>query len=149
MSSDVRKQMNAVPQAYHRTRPQYLAWGILLGRDEKPDHMTATYSTNPRLRIYKYEHLQIAKEILRSAAQNEVFQYWHAAFSDDIAIDICTTKPTTFNHWHLMKKTGRRSSDTKRAQPLPRNLQEMLGSGRRYFRKTQENVTFGGCFHYR
>ncbi|MCJ1381993.1 hypothetical protein MMC17_005105 [Xylographa soralifera] len=104
LAPEVRIQMNPAPQVYHQTRPQYLAWGIRVGAREVPEITAATYSADGMFRSYKHEHLHIAREVLRSADQNEHLQYWDAAFPSDITIDIRLAKPTTFDNWHLIKE---------------------------------------------
>ena len=103
LTPEVRMQMNPAPQAYHQTRPQYLAWGIRVGAYEAPELTAATYSTDGTLRTYKHEHLHIAREVLRSADQNERLQYWDSSVPSDTTIDVRPAKPTTFNNWHLIK----------------------------------------------
>ena len=104
LTPEVRLQMNPVPPMYHRSRPQYLAWGIRVGTAEPREVTAAVYSTDWTLRIYKDEHLHIAREALRSADQNARLQYWDAAFPSDTTIDICLAKPTTFDYWYLSKQ---------------------------------------------
>ena len=104
ISPEVLIQLNPVPQAYHQTRPQYLAWGIKVRATEQPQFSEATYSADRTLRTYKAEHLYIAREVLRSGEQNKRFQYWDVAFPRDTTIDIHLSKPTTFDNWHLTKE---------------------------------------------
>ncbi|MCJ1437240.1 hypothetical protein MMC27_006626 [Xylographa pallens] len=104
LTPEERIQMNPVPPVYHRSRPQYLAWGIRVGTTEAPELIAAAYSTDWTLRTYQHEHLYIAREALRSAGQNARLQYWDAAFPSDITIDIRLAKPTTFDNWHLIKE---------------------------------------------
>ncbi|MCJ1397625.1 hypothetical protein MMC11_000821 [Xylographa trunciseda] len=100
----MRVQMNTVPQEYHQTRPRYLAWGVRVREDEAVEPTAATYSRDRKIRSYKYEHLDIAREVVRSAAQNENLQYWDTAYTSDTAIDVYLVKPATADNWYLTKE---------------------------------------------
>ncbi|MCJ1393465.1 hypothetical protein MMC18_006340 [Xylographa bjoerkii] len=100
LSPEVRAQINPAPQVYRQTRPQYLAWGVKLRGLERPNPTEATYSEDKKLRTYKSEHLYIAQEILRSAAQNEALQYWNTTFPSDTRVSVGPTP----DEWHLRKE---------------------------------------------
>ncbi|MCJ1246792.1 hypothetical protein MMC30_004001 [Trapelia coarctata] len=99
-----RLKMNQAPVQYSDFRPRYLAWAVMLDYDETD----ATIKTNDRpkrlLRTYGREPIKIAKEVLRSGAQNQDLEYWDPAYPDDITVDahLGPGKPTHFTNWHLI-----------------------------------------------
>ena len=98
--------MRQSPVQYHESRPRYLAWGVRLQQDPADVSVATNFRVDEFFRTYGREPLLVAKEVLRSLAQNRALQYWDANYPDDIAIDVHRGegKPTEFKNWHLISE---------------------------------------------